>query len=196
MLLKRRTAGNFLAKKKVMKSEHTTEGVRANRSFLQRAFFGGNTRNTMIRAGALVLFCAVIFGWVLKPIRVTGISMLPTYQNRGLNFVNLFSYRFGAVPRRGDVVSIGELEHPELEMYMKRIIVLPDETYSISNGYVFINGEPLDEPYVIYRAKWQMRPEKLGPDEYLVIGDNRGMGQEDHVFGRVERRHLVGKVLF
>lgn len=179
----------------VMKSDENTNVGAPERSLMQRAFFGGNTRNTMIRAGIVLLFCAVVFGWFLKPIRVTGISMLPTYQDRSLNLVNLLSYKFGE-PQRGDVVSVGELDRPELDRYMKRIIVLPGEEYSISNGYVFINGEPLNEPYVIYREKWQSPPRKLGKDQYLVIGDNRGMAREGHYYGIAERHQLLGKVLF
>ncbi len=160
---------------------------------MQRAFFGGNTRNTMIRAGVFILFCAVLFGWVLRPIRVTGISMLPTYADRSLNFVNLLSYKFSD-PKRGDVVSVGKLG--DRAMLMKRIIVLPGETYSINNGHVFVNGEPLDEPYVVNREKWQSLPRTLAADEYLVIGDNRGMLMKDHYFGIANRDHLLGKVLF
>ncbi len=160
---------------------------------MQRAFFGGNTRNTLIRAGVFVFLCVVLFGWVLRPIRVTGISMLPTYQDRSLNFVNLLSYKLHE-PQRGDVVSVGELG--DRAMLMKRIIVLPGETYSINNGRVFVNGKPLEEPYVVYREKWQSPRETLAPDEYLVIGDNRGMSIQDHYFGVARRKQLLGKVLF
>ena len=169
------------------------EEEKPTRSFLQRAFFGGNTRNTMLRAGMVILLCVVVFGWILRPIRVTGISMSPTYKDRSLNFVNLLSYKL-ADPQRGDVVSIGELGNRE--MYMKRIIVLPGETFSINNGFVFIDGEPLEEPYVVFRERWNLPRQTLGTNEYLVIGDNRGMAQLGHLFGRVERQHLVGRVLF
>jgi len=178
-----------------MEPDVRKDNVESERSFIRRMLFGGNTRNTMIRVGVLVLFCVVIFGWVLKPIRVTGISMLPTYKDQSLNFVNLLSYK-STEPQRGDVVSIRDVALPESDTYMKRIIVLPGETFSINNGYVFINGEPLDEPYVVFRENWQMKSQKLGAEEYLVIGDNRGMRQDAHKFGRVERKHFIGKVLF
>lgn len=147
----------------------------------------------MIRVGVIILLSVVIFGWVLRPIRVTGISMSPTYRDQSLNLVNLLSYKLSD-PQRGDVVSIGDLAGRE--NYMKRIIALPGETFSISNGYVFINGSPLDEPYVVFREKWQQAPVALEADEYLVIGDNRGMARDWHKYGRVERRHVLGKVLF
>jgi signal peptidase I len=176
-----------------MKTIEQPEFTPPTRSLMQRAFFGGNTRNTIIRAGVFILFCAVLFGWVLRPIRVTGISMLPTYADRSLNFVNLLSYKLGE-PQRGDVVSIGRLG--DRAMLMKRIIVLPGETYSINNGVMFVDGEPLNEPYVKFREKWQSPPRTLGASEYLVIGDNRGMEMEAHYFGVAERPQLLGKILF
>jgi hypothetical protein len=36
----------------------------------------------------------------------------------------------------------------------------------------------------------------LGPNEYFLIGDNRGMQPRDHAFGRAARERIVGKVLF
>ena len=165
----------------------------SGRSFLQRIFFGGSTRNTMIRAGTVVMVSVLVFGFVLRPIRVTGISMSPTYQDRSLNLVNMLSYRF-SYPQRGDVVSVGDLAGRE--NYMKRIIGLPGETVSILGGYVFIDGQPLEEPYVVFREKWERMPQKLGTNEFLVIGDNRGMAKEWHYFGTVERRHILGKVMF
>ena len=169
------------------------EEEKPKRSILQLAFFGGSTRNTLIRVIVLVLLAVVVFGWVLRPIRVTGISMSPTYRDQSLNFVNLLSYKM-AEPQRGDVVSVRVMDGGV--HYMKRIIALPGEKVSINQGYVFVNGEPLDEPYVVFREKWMMPTQELTSDEFLIIGDNRGMAQEGHVFGIVRRDHVLGKVLF
>jgi len=155
--------------------------------------FGRRPRTTLFRIFVLVSLTYIVFHWMLFPVRVTGISMEPTFHNRSIKIVYRLAYRHSD-PQRGDIVSIGELGKPE--MLMKRIIALPGETYSMRSGQLFINGEPLAEAYVINRAPWQIPPFKLGPDEYLVIGDNRGMDQRDHYFGRTERRYIVGKVWF
>lgn len=155
--------------------------------------FGRQPRATLIRIVVLVAVTFVLFKWVLLPVRVTGISMEPTLHDRSIKIVNRFAYR-NTEPQRGDIVSIGVIGQPD--MLMKRIIALPGETYSMRHGQLFINNEPLDEPYVINRAPWNMPPETLGSNEYLVIGDNRGMRRSDHYHGRTERRFIVGKVLF
>jgi signal peptidase I len=154
--------------------------------------FGRRPRATLIRIVLLVAITFILFKWVLLAVRVTGISMEPTFRDGAIKLVNRLAYR-RTEPQRGDIVSVGVLGRPG--MLMKRIIALPGETCSMQEGQVYVNGEPLDEPYVIYRAPWYMSPETLGPDEYLVIGDNRGMRRSDHYHGRTERRFIVGKVL-
>jgi signal peptidase I len=75
---------------------------------------------------------------------------------------------------------------------------LPAATSSldIADGLVRINGAPLVEPYVRHRRAWNVPEVTLGPREYFVVGDNRGMREADHDFGRVDRSRIVGEVVF
>ena len=82
-------------------------------------------------------------------------------------------------------------------LYVKRVVGLPGERVAISGGQVQINGTPLAEPYVRHRRPWDVAEVTLGPREYFVIGDNRGMSVGDHDFGRVtvDRIARQGRVL-
>jgi len=159
---------------------------------MRALLIGRNPKLTLIRIVALVAGCGVVFTLVLWPIRVTGISMLPTYPNRSLNLVNRLAYIFHE-PQRGDVVSI-RLTGPH-GMFMKRIIGLPGETVAFENGRVLINGKILDEPYEKYSCDWNSPPVTLAADEYYFVGDNRSMSIEDHEHGVKKRIYIVGKVL-
>lgn len=161
-------------------------------SWLQTITVGQRPLYTFIRILAMVTLCAITFPLVLLPIRVTGISMSPTYRDRSINLVNRFAYSFHE-PRRGDVVDI-RMAGAHLT-YMKRIIGLPGETVGFAHGRVMINGEPLPEPYEHSPCDWDVPSVKLGPDEYYVVGDNRTMPAEDHVFGEVSRVRIIGRVL-
>jgi signal peptidase I len=156
------------------------------------AVIGRNPKVTLVRVAILIVTCFVVFRFVLLPIRVEGISMLPTYKDRSVNVVNRLAYLWHD-PQRGDVVSI-RLAGPHL-MYMKRIIALPGETIAFEHGRVLINGEVLDEPYEKTPCDWNCPPVKLGPDEFFVVGDNRTMPQQFHKFGETPRYRIVGKVL-
>jgi signal peptidase I len=160
--------------------------------WLRIVVIGRNPKVTLARAAVLAVLCIVVFKFTLLHIRVEGISMLPAYQDGSAHFVNRLAYLWHE-PRRGDVVSI-RLAGVHL-MYLKRIIGLPGETVVFVNGRVLIDGEVLDEPYEKLPCDWNLSPEKLGPDEYFVVGDNRSMPSQDHKFGKVERNRIVGKAV-
>jgi len=158
------------------------------RRLLRTVLIGRNPRRTLLRVAILVAVCAVVFKFILLPIRVQGSSMFPTYRDGGVNFVNLLSYS-RREPRRFDVVSIRT--SGTSVMYMKRIIGLPGESVEFADGKLFVNGKLIEEPHLKSRNHWEMPLRTLGPGEYFVVGDNRGVSD----FGRVARERIVGKVL-
>lgn len=160
---------------------------------MSRLLLGANPRATAIRAGALILAAIVVFGWILLPIRLSGISMRPTYEDGSLNFANRAAFWLRA-PARGDVVAI-RMAGPHV-VYVKRIVGMPGERLEIVAGTVTINGAPLVEPSVTRRAAWTLAPVEIGAGEYFVIGDNRSMAIENHDLGRVKRERIIGKLLF
>ena len=160
---------------------------------LKRVVFGRDPRRTAVRILVLAAVSAITFRWILIPIRTEGISMLPTYRSGTFNLVNRFAY-VGSRPSRGDVVAI-RLAGPAV-VYVKRVVGLPGERLEIAEGQVKIDGVPLVEPYVRNRRPWDVPQTQLGPDEYFLIGDNRGMNAADHSFGPVARERIIGKVVF
>ncbi len=159
----------------------------------QRALIGRNPTRTLVRVVVLVGVCLLLYNYVLLPVRVEGGSMLPTYKDRGINVVNRLAYLFHE-PRRGDVVAV-RLQAGEHRMYLKRVVGLPGETVEFHGGRLFINGKPLDEPYVKLPCEWEHGPLQVGPDEYYCVGDNRDNAWEGHEHGRAPRKLIVGKVL-
>lgn len=161
-------------------------------SWLQRVLIGRNPKRTLVRIVVLVVVSLVLFKFVLQPIRVHGGSMLPSYREGGIHFVNRLAYLFHK-PRRGDVVAIRMLAGEHV-MYMKRIVGLPGETVAFRQGRLYVNGRRLEEPYVKSACYWEHGPEQVGADEYYVVGDNRDMPWGDHEKGRPTRDRIVGKV--
>lgn len=160
---------------------------------MKTLLLGSNPRVTAARAAALIVAAVVVFGYVLLPVRLEGISMLPTYRNGALNFANRLAFLWHE-PARGDVVAI-RMAGPRV-LYVKRIIGLPHERVEIALGTVLINGELLIEPTVVYKAPWNVPAVTLGDDEYFVVGDNRAMSARNHDFGLVKRDRIVGRMLF
>jgi signal peptidase I len=154
---------------------------------------GRNPRATLRRIAIIISLAVVVFGWILVPLRLSGISMLPTYHDGTMNFANRAAY-WTREPARGDVVAI-RMAGPNA-FYVKRIVGMPGERVEIVAGAVRVNEEVLIEPTVVRRAPWNMAPVNLAPGEFFVVGDNRSMKIENHDLGRVSRRRIVGKLLF
>lgn len=163
-------------------------------SWVRTVIIGRNPRLTFIRIVILVAVSVVVFKYVLLPIRVEGPSMLPTYRNGSVNFVNRLAYLYSE-PKRGDVIAV-RFTGPNM-MLMKRVIGLPGETIEYVDGRVVVNGHFLAEPYLKNRCDWNVRPEhfQLGDDEYYVVGDNRSMPYELHEKGAARRERIMGRIL-
>lgn len=159
---------------------------------VRRVLIGRKPSRTLARIVVWLILIVVIRTWVLLPIRVEGVSMLPTYREDGINFVNCLAYTLHP-PQRGDVVAIRYSGRSI--MLCKRIVGLPGEIIAFHQGHVEINGERLAEPYVRRRCNWEHAPERLGTDEYYVVGDNRSMDFEQHTKGIADRNRIVGKIL-
>jgi len=155
---------------------------------------GRSPRRTLVRAAAIVAVSAAIFGWLLLPVRAQGVSMAPTIESGGLHLVNRLAYVFGE-PARGDIVAIRLAGRSVV--YVKRIVGLPGERIRLDGGAVLVDDRTLDEPYVRDRQpSWTLPETTLGPDEYFVVGDNRGMPIAQHDLGKIRRARVVGKILF
>jgi signal peptidase I len=170
--------------------------------WVQTIAIGRRPQRTMLRLGVLISVAAIAFvilRYWLVPVHIIGPSMLPTFKDGSINFVNRFAYR-KQDPQRGDIVAIqysaADLQtvQPHL-MLVKRIVGLPGESISFADGRLCVNGKPLDEPYLKYSSDWQHPATVLGPDEYYFVGDNRSMPFDYHEKGAADRRRIVGKVL-
>jgi signal peptidase I len=103
------------------------------------------------------------------------------------------SYHFHE-PQRGDIAIV---EQPnDAPSLVKRVMGLPGETIESRNGHTFINGEPLDEPWVTHFGG-QDYPPTLIPEGYVfIIGDNRPVSRDSRSIGPVPIEDIQGRVLF
>ncbi|MBB5265490.1 signal peptidase I [Catenibacillus scindens] len=127
---------------------------------------------------------------------VIGTSMTPTLQDGDNLIVEKVSYYF-TDPQRYDIIVFPYPEDPG-KHYIKRIIGLPGETVQIIDGYVYIDGELLDEHYgnaVMENAGLAGEPIVLGDDEYFVLGDNRNNSEDSRypAVGNIKRSQISGR---
>ena len=142
----------------------------------------------------LLAFIVIVF--LYQPVQVEGTSMMPRLVNHERIFINKFVYRLEQI-RRGDIVVFLYPLDPS-KSYIKRVVGLPGEWVNIREGRVFINDQPLTEPYVppSYLDHENCPPTYVEPDHYFVLGDHRESSNDSRVWGTVDRKYIYGKAVF
>jgi signal peptidase I len=172
-------------------------------------------REYVVAVGLAVLLATVIRGSVVMAYMIPSGSMLETLQIGDRIVVNKAAYHLrlpltdvvlmntGSV-KRGDIVVF---DHPQShDTYIKRIIGLPGETLTIADKKVFIDGRPLDEPYIRYTddrvlAAYVAPRDNLGPlvvpsGHLFVMGDNRDSSYDSRFWGPLAVEAVRGQAKY
>ncbi|CAN5185337.1 hypothetical protein BH18ACT12_BH18ACT12_17850 [soil metagenome] len=171
---------------------------------------------TIVGAVAIVL---AIKAWVVNPYRIPSSSMEPTLHcarpaagcEAGTSdrvLANRFIYHFRD-PKRGEIVvfktpPLARQECGSEGTFVKRLIALPGEVWEERNGFVYVNGKKLNEPYIKPNRRdsqtlglADLPPRKftrIPAGHYLMMGDNRNSSCDSRRWGLVPRKNLIGKV--
>lgn len=162
-----------------------TPNAEIPRPRVRRTSFWKDVRDTVF----MVIIIYTLVNLLAPRYIVEGSSMAPNFETGEWIIVSRLPYLLGDI-QRGDVVIL-DFDEPQEDL-IKRLIGLPGETIEIHDGLVFVDGVPLDEPYINaeprYNGEWT-----LGEDEYFVLGDNRNNSRDSHAFGPVTADHIIGR---
>jgi signal peptidase I len=139
---------------------------------------------------------AFIIIFLYQPVKVEGVSMMPSLEDQERIFVNKFVYRLEPI-ERGDVVVFRYPRDPS-KSYIKRVIAVAGDRLRIDGGQVYVNGEPLDETYVppAYTDARSYPEITVPADSYFVLGDHRSMSSDSREFGPFDQSYIYGKAVF
>ena len=162
-----------------------------------------------------LLIVLVVNLFLAQATRVEGQSMEPNIENNQRLVVEKVSYHIH-MPERGDIVVLKppnwrtvRLDQRVLSWFctvlpldcavdtpdplIKRVIALPGETIEIRDGYVYIDGQLLSEPYLQQATYGTLAPRVISPGHVFVLGDNRGASNDSRSFGEVALSNIIGK---
>jgi signal peptidase I len=163
--------------------------------------------DALLVAGLVGLF---VVTFVIRTYYIPSVSMVPTLAVGDVLLVDQIAYRFHP-PQEGDIALFKPPVYSGGYDFVKRVIGVPGDTISVSNGVVYRNGAALSEPYEnqaptydlqienygIYvngqpldphaadippRPMWQA-PNRIPKGFYFVLGDNRNYSDDSHVWG-------------
>lgn len=145
----------------------------------------------------------IIRGFLLIPVPVTGNSMESTLSQGDMVVMEKLTsiHRF-------DVIVF---QQSDGSIYTKRVIGLPGESVTYDKDQLYINGKPIDEPFLKknqtaddssapYTTDFTLDElidsDELPEDSYFVLGDNRRISKDSRSFGAVDSKKILGKVRF
>jgi signal peptidase I len=148
--------------------------------------------------GAVVV-ALLVKTFLVQAFRIPSESMDPTLMVGDRVLVNKLSYRLHDV-NRGDVVVFSRPDAlpggpDDPQDLIKRVIGLPGETVEARDGQVYVDGRPLDEPYLPEGTTTSNleQPITVPEGQVLVMGDNRDNSQDGRVFGPIPIDTIVGR---
>lgn len=137
-----------------------------------------------------VIIALLIHVFLAQATRVYGQSMEPNLHTDQRLVIEKLSYHFHG-PRRGDVIVIHD-PGGSPELLIKRVVGLPGERVTVADGRVYIDGKPLDEPYLTQPTQGSGRSWIVPPLNVFVMGDNRSASRDSRIFGPVPLDQIVG----
>ena len=165
--------------------------------------------------GAIVIV-SVVNSKVFAKVQVKQRSMENTLQDSQHLIVDKLSYNF-SYPKKGDIIIFLEGEEKgtiiedtinsvrlitgkgnSQKRLVKRVIGEPGDEINIKDGYVYVNGEKLDEPYVkgeTNNGEFKL-PIKVLENQLFVLGDNREASIDSRKFGLINYNQVEGKAVF
>lgn len=125
--------------------------------------------------------------------QVSGLSMAPHIASGEFVLINTVAYRLHG-PSRGDIIAFHH-DEPTPQTFIKRVIGLPGDRVRIDRGRVFVNGAPLEEPYVRFPDERTFPEVTVPAGSLYVLGDNRADSEDSRAFGFVAQNQVMGRAL-
>lgn len=174
-------------------SEESPDLKRGSESSLARTLLRSlwDAASTILLALLLTL---VINTFVARAWVVEGPSMQPNLYYGERVMIEKVTYHLFHGPRRGDVVVVNMPDSDE--PLIKRVVALAGETIEMRGEQVYIDGEPLEEPWVEYAARQDYPPTTVPPLHVFIMGDNRPNSSDSRAFGPVRLDQIEGRALF
>jgi signal peptidase I len=143
---------------------------------------------TVVPAVAIALFVNV---YVAQAVTIEdGPSMQPNLYRGYRVMTEKISYYLHS-PRTGDVVVV---DRPGSEVSLiKRVMAVAGETVEVRQGHTYIDGEPVEEPWVAHFGGPDFGPALVPEGHVFILGDNRQLSRDSRAIGPVPVDAVIGR---
>jgi signal peptidase I len=154
-------------------------------------------RDWLLPIAVAVILALVIKTYVVEAFQIPSGSMEPTIMIGDRVIVEKLFFHPGAL-RRDDVIVFWPPAgvSPNGDPLIKRVIGLPGDTVLIKGGTVYVDGRPLQEPYIAEKPDYDYGPVTVPSDKLFMMGDNRNHSFDSRNWGFENFNGVVGKAVW
>ncbi len=156
--------------------------------------------NLQILVVALGLALFIRF-FIAEPRFIPSDSMFPTLEVGDRLVVEKVAYHFRS-PRPGEIVVFDPPQqllkqgYTVDQAFIKRIVARSGQLIQIQNGRVYVDEQPLEEPYIAEPPEYSFPPVIVPEGTFFVMGDNRNNSNDSHVWGFLPEENIIGRAIF
>ncbi|MCM1984193.1 signal peptidase I [Lyngbya confervoides] len=156
--------------------------------------------NIWTLAIALIL-AYLVKAFVAESRYIPSVSMVPTLYPGDRIVVEKLSYDFRP-PGSGDIVvfrppdQLQSIGYGADQAFIKRIIATSGQRVSVSAGQVWVDGQPISEPYIAAPPNYEMSEVVVPEGALFVMGDNRNNSNDSHIWGFLPEANIIGRANF
>lgn len=154
------------------------------------------------KAIAIALFVAALIRvFIAEPRYIPSDSMLPTLEIGDRIVVEKISYYFQS-PQAQQIVVFNPSEilqsfgYDSDQAFIKRVIGEGGKTITVEAGQVYINGEAINEPYILEPPNYELPPLTVPEEKLFLLGDNRNNSNDSHIWGFLPEQNVIGRAVF
>jgi signal peptidase I len=158
----------------------------------------GETLKKEIKEWVRSILLAVVLAFIIRLFFfqvtvVEGTSMFPTLNNHERLIVNKAVF-YLKQPDKGDIIVFNFSTRRD---FIKRVVALEGDIVEIKNGRLYVNNQPVEEPYIKNYNMMDFGPAVIPHGHAFVLGDNRNnsMDSRDPAVGYISLEQIKGKAL-
>ncbi len=141
----------------------------------------------------IAIIVILIRMFIISPVRVDGISMVPTLSNGDFMLIEKFDKNYN----RFDIVVLSN----NSKRLIKRIVGLPGEKVEYKSNNLYIDDKLIEENFgkggpTNDFSITQLGVKRIPRDYYLVMGDNRELSMDSRMIGLIKKSDIQGKAIF
>jgi len=98
-------------------------------------------------------------------------------------------------PKEAKQILMPHMKGKRYQAFVKRIVAIEGDLIEVVDGKLWVNNELIEEDYVDQAGAYSWGPHIIPKGMVAVLGDNRQISLDSHIWGFLEKDQIIGKLI-